>query len=228
MDRGLHVEGKLFDDVGMVSPIIGDLKQSVRSDDFEGWLVCNGQAVSRTTYADLFALIGETFGSGNGTTTFNLPDTRGRVIGSAGSSTAGFHCTGELVGEETHTLSIPEMPEHNHGVTDPTHNHGITDPGHNHTYFGVNSQGVASGLDNAAENSPRPVETTSTSTTGITINNAATGISINYTGGSLPHNNMQPTIFLGNTFIYGGVKNPSTASNPPCSNTYVIESPCGL
>lgn len=45
----------------------------------EGWLLCQGQAVSRTTYAQLFAVIGTTFGSGDGSTTFNLPDLRGRV-----------------------------------------------------------------------------------------------------------------------------------------------------
>ena len=231
MDRGLHVEGKLFDDVGMVSPIIGDLKQSVRSEDFEGWLICNGQAISRTVYQDLYALIGDTFGNGDGVTTFNLPDVRGRVIGSVGASSisAPTHCTGEQVGFETHTLTIPELPEHNHGVNDPQHNHGITDNGHSHTYLGVNSQGVASGLDNAAENSPRPVEATSNQVTNISINNALTNISILNTGNNVAHNNMQPTIFLGNTFMYGGVKNPETASNlPRCSNTYVIQSPCNF
>lgn len=46
----------------------------------EGWLICNGQAVSRTTYADLFAVIGTTYGSGNGSTTFNVPELRGEFI----------------------------------------------------------------------------------------------------------------------------------------------------
>jgi hypothetical protein len=45
------------------------------------------------------------------------------------------------------------------------------------------------------------------------------------TGGGLPHNNMQPTLFIGNTFIYSGVKNESSEFNTPCSNTYVIP-PC--
>ncbi len=79
MDRGLHVEGKLFDEVGMVSAEIGDIKMSVREDNYEGWLVCDGRAISRETYSALFALIGTTFGSGNGLTTFNLPNGKGRI-----------------------------------------------------------------------------------------------------------------------------------------------------
>lgn len=50
-----------------------------------GWLMCNGQAVSRTTYADLFDAIGVTFGSGDGTTTFNVPDLRDRMAIGAGN-----------------------------------------------------------------------------------------------------------------------------------------------
>ena len=61
MDKGLHVDGKLFDEVGLVSSIVGDLKMSVRSTDYEGWLVCDGRSISRTDYSALFALIGTSF-----------------------------------------------------------------------------------------------------------------------------------------------------------------------
>lgn len=54
-----------------------------------GWLLCNGNAVSRTTYASLFAVIGTTYGSGDGSTTFNLPDTRGIFISGVGTQTVG-------------------------------------------------------------------------------------------------------------------------------------------
>lgn len=206
MDRGLHVEGKLFDDVGMVSPIIGDLKQSVRSEDFEGWLICNGQAISRTIYQDLYALIGDTFGAGDGVTTFNLPDVRGRVIGSVGASSisAPTHCTGEQVGFETHTLTIPEIPSHSHGTNSNAPSIGLVQRTGSNT--AVEFDGSLGELD---------------------LINAA-NLTINSTGGSQAHNNMQPTIFLGNTFMYSGVKNPQTASNQPCSNIYTIESPCNL
>jgi microcystin-dependent protein len=73
-----------------------------------GWLACDGSAVSRSTYADLFAAIGTTHGAGNGTTTFNLPDCRGRVIES------GAEGIGAVKGAATHTLTASEIPEHSH------------------------------------------------------------------------------------------------------------------
>lgn len=72
-----------------------------------GWLECNGQAVSRSTYADLFAEIGVAFGAGNGTTTFNLPDFRDRFPLAAGSS---FPTIGATGGAATHTLTSSEVP----------------------------------------------------------------------------------------------------------------------
>lgn len=80
-----------------------------------GWLLCDSSAVSRTTYAALFAVIGTTFGAGDGSTTFNLPGCRGRaVIGAgqgAGLTNRALAATG---GGETHQLSVDEMPSHNH------------------------------------------------------------------------------------------------------------------
>lgn len=78
------------------------------------WLLCDGSAVSRTTYANLFAAIGTTFGSGNGTTTFNVPDLRGRVA--VGKNGATFSTLGGTGGEETHLLITSEMPSHTHGL----------------------------------------------------------------------------------------------------------------
>ncbi len=75
-----------------------------------GYLLEDGGAISRTTYADLFAVIGTTFGSGDGSTTFNLPNSKGRVVVGLDSSEATFDVLGEIGGEQTHTLTDSEVP----------------------------------------------------------------------------------------------------------------------
>ena len=87
-----------------------------------GWLACDGRAVSRTTYVNLYTAIGTRWGSGNGSTTFNLPDFRRRtLIGSGGTKPADSDGPGTTVGatggKETHTLTIDEMPAHDHTLT---------------------------------------------------------------------------------------------------------------
>lgn len=67
---------------------LGDIKASVQSSNHDNWFLCNGQAISRSTYSELFALIGVKFGSGNGTTTFNLPDYRGKFLRGLGGNSA--------------------------------------------------------------------------------------------------------------------------------------------
>lgn len=81
-----------------------------------GWLIADGSAISRTTYANLFAAIGSTFGAGDGSTTFNLPDLRRRVaVGSGGSASSVLGNTvGSMGGEESHILTVNEMPSHTH------------------------------------------------------------------------------------------------------------------
>lgn len=80
------------------------------------WLTCDGSAVSRTTYAALFAVTGTTFGTGDGSTTFNLPNqARNTIVGKGGSGSATLANTvGATGGEETHTLTTPEIPAHTH------------------------------------------------------------------------------------------------------------------
>lgn len=80
------------------------------------WLVCDGSAVSRTTYAELFAAIGTSFGAGNGSTTFNLPNLKGKVAVGQDANDTDFDTIGETGGEKTHTLTINEMPSHNHNL----------------------------------------------------------------------------------------------------------------
>lgn len=78
----------------------------------ENWLICDGSAVSRTEYSDLFKVIGTTYGGGDGSTTFNIPDLAGRVpIGES----IDFDL-GNIGGEQEHQLTIREMPGHNHSL----------------------------------------------------------------------------------------------------------------
>jgi microcystin-dependent protein len=81
-----------------------------------GFLLCDGSAVSRTTYADLFAAIGTLWGAGNGTTTFNVPNLKGRVPVGYDASQTEFDAVAENGGAKTHTLVEAEMPTHNHNV----------------------------------------------------------------------------------------------------------------
>ena len=82
-----------------------------------GWLLCDGTAVSRTTYSALFAVIGTTYGSGNGSTTFNVPNLKGRVPVGRDSAQTEFDALAETGGAKTHTLTTSEMPSHSHTIT---------------------------------------------------------------------------------------------------------------
>lgn len=80
-----------------------------------GWVECTGTAASRTDFADLFAAIGTTWGAGNGTTTFNVPDLRGRAIIGDGTGTGlTARTVAQTGGTETHQLTSSEMPAHTH------------------------------------------------------------------------------------------------------------------
>lgn len=94
-----------------------------------GWLLCDGSAVSRTTYAALFSVIGTTYGTGNGSTTFNLPNLVNRMVVGSGSSYA-IAATG---GEATHKLTVAELAQHDHTFTGSAVTSGTNSVGHTHS-----------------------------------------------------------------------------------------------
>ena len=80
----------------------------------DNWLLCDGRAVSRNVYSELFSVLGTTWGSGDGSTTFNLPSKLGLVTVGKNTNDIDFATLGKKGGEKTHTLSIDEMPAHAH------------------------------------------------------------------------------------------------------------------
>ena len=150
-----------------------------------GWLLCNGAAVSRTTYADLFAVTSTTYGVGDGATTFNLPNLLGRTAIGAGTGDAAdatAHALGSKTGTETHALITAELAAHSHTVTDAGHQH---DPAIGTAF--LTAYGTGSLLLPGAGATAEQSGATSTETTGIVIDNAGSGTA---------HNNMQPSLTL--------------------------------
>ncbi|QPF93788.1 phage tail protein [Bradyrhizobium commune] len=158
------------------------------------FVLAYGQGISRTAYSTLFSMFGTTYGVGDGSTTFNIPDLRGRIIagrddmgGSAASRLTSSYFGGSasnlgaVGGSESHTLTTAQLASH-------VHANSLTDLGHQHgggqasvqTAFGGTNSGAQVTWGGTAQN-------TSSATTGITITNASAG-------SGNPHNNTQPTI----------------------------------
>ena len=132
-----------------------------------GWLICDGSAISRTTYADLLATIGTIYGEGDGSTTFNLPNCEGLVTVGIKNSDTDFSSIGKKGGEKEVTLTKEQIPSHNHEIPELK-----DDSGSNHTY---------------PKNTSRAARTT-TGTFKAWWGNTGS------TGGGQPHNNLQPYI----------------------------------
>jgi microcystin-dependent protein len=148
------------------------------------WLLCNGAAISRTTYPVLFTVIGTLYGAGDGSTTFNVPNLQGNVPVGLSSSDPNFETLGQVGGEDAHTLSWNEMPVHSHGVYDPGHSHGTAN----------NYMEDAGGAGNQGTNTPgnRFIQGLSN----VQVYGAGTGIGIYNAGGGWSHNNLQPYLVL--------------------------------
>jgi microcystin-dependent protein len=147
-----------------------------------GYLLCDGSAVSRSTYSALFAVISTTFGTGDGSTTFNLPDYRGRsplgVSGSYALASTGGSADAVVV-------------SHSHTITDPSHNHGLN------SNIMIGSQG-SSGLNTGVGAGGAYTKVGQLGDTGNTggTGYAGTGISINTTGSSGTGANLQPYLAI--------------------------------
>jgi microcystin-dependent protein len=170
----------------------------------DGWLLCFGQAVSRSTYAALFAKIGTAHGVGNGTTTFNLPDLRGRVT--AGKDNMGGTSAnrltalsgglngdnlGEAGGAESHTLLVAQLPSHNHGVgtlatsSAGAHVHAVA-----FNQSNANGNSALGGTNTAAnETMTGAAQSAGAHTHAVTGSTASNG-------SGEAHNNVQPTLIL--------------------------------
>lgn len=130
-----------------------------------GYLFCDGSAVSRTQYADLFGVIGTTWGSGDGSTTFNLPSKAGLVTVGVSTDDEEFNTIGDTFGEKEHRLTINEMPSHNHSTV-----YMCSFPG-----------GVANTRTGYGYNE-------------VELNKSSYGNSVSNTGGGYAHNNIQPSV----------------------------------
>lgn len=158
-----------------------------------GWLLCSGQAISRTTYSGLFAILGTTYGVGDNSTTFNVPDLRGRIpagVDNMGGSDAGrldwANTLGTTGGAQTHTLSSTEMPSHTH--TQNAHSHSLG-PGQS---FGMSFGGNAGAFATFAAQ----VQYINQGTYQGPYEASSTTATNQNTGGGGAHNNMQPTILM--------------------------------
>ena len=153
-----------------------------------GFLLCAGQAVSRSTYSSLFGIISTTYGVGDGSSTFNLPDLRGRVV--AGQDDMGGSSANRLTGQtggvngdtlaatggaETHTLSTAELA---------THSHAAAMEENADSESGITRVGLGRSLQDRDDNYR------------TSVSDGGGDLLIANTGSGSAHNNVQPTIIL--------------------------------
>lgn len=169
-----------------IAPPTGSIVMWTTSSAPTGWVLTDGSAISRTTFAALFAVIGTTYGVGNGTTTFNVPNTQGIFIRGVGSQTiGGISHTGVNA-----TITGDTYQGHFHSVSDPGHNHGAVTSGasndHTHNVTTNNAGALGSGVPANSDNGGIGASSTtsgqsadhyhgiSNGTTGLTVTSGTT------------------------------------------------------
>lgn len=182
----INLTDDIYIDNNHITPI-GSILTYAGSTAPQGWLLCNGSEVNKTTYSRLFSVIGNNYGSPVNSNNFVLPNLEQRIpVGKSSSTTLGT--TG---GSDNITLSTSQLPSHNHsGTTDNSgnHSHSVNDPGHAHSQW--------SRQDDYNEWGGSPPSFTDDSGSAVTwynINSSTTGISLNSDG---THNH---TFTTGNT-----------------------------
>lgn len=201
-----------WDDLPEVDPSdielpVGTLVEYAGSTAPDKWLFCYGQAIDRSDYADLFTLIGTTFGVGDGSTTFNIPDCRGRAV--AGKDDMGGTSANRLTsplngdtlgaagGDEGHALTAAQVPVlTGSSSTNGAHTHSVTN-GTNIVFFEGVGDGVFGGTGALSANDNN-----------ISISSAGShshDVVVNDGVSASEHNNMQPTIVF-TMIIYTGVE----------------------
>ena len=174
--------------------VVGKIDMYAGASAPAGWLICNGQAVSRTKYSRLFDVIGTAYGAGDGSTTFNLPNLQGRVPIGVSSS----HALASTGGAETHTLTTAQIPAHTHGSKSLT---GTINLRYGSVTGGAG--GIIGSTETTWSGSHAIVSTTTQSNPkynhiDITATHEHTSV-----GSGSAHNNMQPYLTI-NYIIYVG------------------------
>lgn len=162
----------------MSEPFLAEIKMVGFNFAPRGWAFCDGQILPISQNQSLYSLLGTTYG-GDGRTSFALPDLRGRTPVDVGSSNGNSFQQGEKGGEETHTLSIQQMPTHTHSFS--ATNDTATQQAPSGNLLAQTPTGIGNIYSDHNSNTPD-----------VSLNTAA----IANTGGGQAHENMQPFIAI--------------------------------
>jgi microcystin-dependent protein len=174
----------------MAEPFIGQIMLVGFNFAPTGWALCNGQLLPISQYTALFSLLGTTYG-GNGTTNFALPNLQGRAaVGFGNGAGLSPYVLGQVTGSETVTLTVSQMPAHTHNINADSALAKVQSP----------SGAFLASADLPSAHSPVAVYTP-TVTTPVTLNNG----SVQATGGSQPHSNIQPVLALNYIIALQGI-----------------------